>query len=542
MANKCIKQPRARERKHDRYHARIGEKNCPLHKKQAAMRSLKALAIFALLVCSALFPSKTKAATLDNFLYFEADSAIIYNWTATNFYRAVYHSSTLDLMATASAFRLILSASSPAEIISGVYDAYPSYGKPSFCTSTTTLCSLGGGNSASTSPITVNQNSGGGLFDDVNELTQYIYWCDSDGLVVGGSCLTQNHLLSSPIVHYTEIIYNYASATATVVPSPTVNTTTRIVDFSPADNAELPAVPVIFSLHAYVNPDDIGTFIGVRFTLENIDQNVLLFTSFSPASFFLLDGFEATSSGNFYYTSVPKILGEGNYMVSATLERSYIGGWIVNPFSPITETVTHQFSVGSSSFIGNIQQKAFSDLQTFFASSTATSTDATSRDCNPLAFDVKNCMAYLLIPSQKDLTNSILGIKDQVLTRVPWGYPTRFYNILSGTATTALPSFTVNLHLGAGNETNPATSTLTFDPDDMLNGGAALVNSLTDRTYGKTIKEITEPLVRGGISLLVLFIIIGDVLGGTMGGEGGSSGGRTGMQKQTSLTRKEYTF
>lgn len=321
-------------------------------------------------------------------------------------------------------------------------------------------------------------------------------------------------------------------------PDYVVNTTTRIVDFAPADGAELPPPTVKFSLHAYVNPEDIGTFIGVRFTLQNIDQNVFLLSGLSPATFFLLDGFDATSSGDFYYQSASTTLAEGNYMVSATLERSYVGGWLVNPFSPINETRTHQFVIGSSSFIGNIQQKAFSDLQTFFASSTATSTAATSRDCNPLAFDVKNCMAYLLIPSTKDLQNTILGVKDQILVRIPWGYPTRFYSILTSGVTTTLPSFSVNLHLGSNATTS--TSTLTFSPDDMLTGGAALASSITDVTYGKTMREITEPLVQGGIALLVLFIIVGDMLGGSM--NHGETAQRTGQQKQAAVTRREYNF
>lgn len=336
------------------------------------------------------------------------------------------------------------------------------------------------------------------------------------------------------------------SATSTVAaPSETPDDSTRLINFTPAEGAVLPsATPVTFSLTAYINPDDIGQYIGVRFTFHNIDQNVLLLNRLSPSDFYILDGFEATTSGMFTYVSSPYTLGDGNYRAEAQIERSYLGGWFVNPFSPINDTQSHQFIVGSSTFLGNFSQTAFDDLQTFFASSTATSTQVTSRSCNPLAWDTQLCLSYLFIPSSADMTNTILGLKDMVLSRVPWGYATRFYNIISSTATTALPTFSVNLHLGAGSLT-PATSTLSFDPDDMLSGGAALAGSIKDVTYGKTAREILEPLIRMGVALMVLFIIVGDLLqmgGREATGSSGGGGGRSGMQRQAALTKREYNF
>jgi hypothetical protein len=299
--------------------------------------------------------------------------------------------------------------------------------------------------------------------------------------------------------------------------------TTRLIDFTPADGATLPAdVEVTFSLHAYVAEEDIGEWIGVRFMLHNIDQNVLLLNRLSPSDFYLLDGFEATTSGHFYFNSEGYALGEGNYRLEAQLERSYLGGWVVNPFSPINDTQSHQFIVGSSTFLGNLSQSAFSDLQDFFASSTATSTEVTSRSCNPLAWDTQLCLSYLLLPSAADMTNTMLGLKDMVLTRVPWGYASRVVSIMSSSATTALPAFTVNLHLGAGSLA-PATSSLSFAPDDMLAGGIALAGGITDVTYGKTAREILEPLIKLIFALLVIFIITNDLLRMSHTSGGGST-------------------
>lgn len=336
------------------------------------------------------------------------------------------------------------------------------------------------------------------------------------------------------------------SATSTVAePSEVPNEGTRLVDFTPADGETIPAdTPFTFTLTAYVDGEDIGTYIGVRFTLHNIDQNVLLLNRLSPSDFYILDGFDATTSGDFYYESEEYVLPSGNYRLEAQLERSYLGGWVVNPFSPINDTQSHQFVVGSSTYLGNLSQNAFNDLQTFFASTSATTTEATSRSCNPLAWNTELCLAYLLIPSAADISNTLLGLKDMVLVRVPWGYATRFAAILASTATTALPSYSVTLHLGAGSDETPATSTLTFDPDDMLSGGIALAGSFTDPNTGMTAREMAEPMVRFFVAFMVVLVIALDLLkiGGTGGEERPERHVRSKGRRQAALTRREYRF
>lgn len=298
---------------------------------------------------------------------------------------------------------------------------------------------------------------------------------------------------------------------------------TRIVDFTPADGAVLPALtPVTFTLHAYVAEEDIGTFIGVRFTFHNIDQNVFLLSMLSQSSFYMLNGFQATTSGDFYFTSDPYALGEGNYRVEAQLERTYFGGLVTNVFAPISDSQSHQFTVGSSTFIGNLSQTMYTDVQEFLTGKAATSSLTSAADCNPLGFDTIGCLAYLFSPSSQDVGNTILGLKDYVLVRFPWGYPTRFIAILSDPATTSLPSFTTTLHIGPGSET-PATTTLTFDMDDMLEGGAALAASIEDVTNGKTAREIGEPMIKLAVALSVVLVIVHDVMGMKHEGGGGSA-------------------
>lgn len=327
------------------------------------------------------------------------------------------------------------------------------------------------------------------------------------GTSVGRGRQTQGN--TTPLIVYTQ----YSAG-------PPPDLSTHIIDFAPGNNATT-TNPVTFSLNAYVSPNDLGTFIGVKFTLHNIDQNVLLLSAFSPSDIYLLDGFQATTSGNFNF-STTTIIGEGNYRLEAQIERSYLGGWFVNPFSPINEDISHQFIVCGVSdpacagtFIGNLSQNGYNELNSIFASSTATTT-ASAANCNFTSwntFSLPKCGAYLLVPGGDYLNTTLKGLKDGVLTRVPWGYFTRAVAIFNTTATSSLPTFTATIQIGPGDQSVATTTTLTFDPGDMIAGGGALLDSITDPIHGKTVKDVFEPLVQLSIAISVLFTIIADLTG-----------------------------
>jgi len=219
--------------------------------------------------------------------------------------------------------------------------------------------------------------------------------------------------------------------------TPPVDTTTRIIDFDP-QNGTTTSNPVTFSLHAYVNEEDIGDFIGVNFTLHNIDQNVLLGSIFSPYDIVFLDGFQATTSGDFYF-STTTVVAEGNYRVEASIRRSFLSGIFNSPFSSINDDQSHQFIVGSPTFIGNISQQSFSSINQLFASTSATSTSALAGSCNVLSgFSVTNCLAFLFIPDAGLVYDSLTDFRDKVSTHFPLGYLTDFIGIISTTTTSSL--------------------------------------------------------------------------------------------------------
>lgn len=294
--------------------------------------------------------------------------------------------------------------------------------------------------------------------------------------------------------------------------NPDFDNTTHIVSFSPEEGTTT-SNPVTFSLHAYVAEEDIGNFLGVKFTLHNIDQNVLLLSAFSNNDIYFLDGFQATTSGDFFFSTTTTV-GEGNYRINAILERSYAGGWIVNPFSPINQDLSHQFIVGQGTYIGNISQNSFSEFNRLFASTTATSTSANAGNCIPLGnFDPTKCGAFLFVPDAGYLDFTIKNLRSGVLTRFPWGYFNRMYSIWQDPATSTLPSFTVSFMTGSGSGTDMATNTLNFDMDDMIVGGGNLLESIKDPITGQSTRDIVEPWLLLIIGVGVLYTIIQDLTG-----------------------------
>jgi hypothetical protein len=128
--------------------------------------------------------------------------------------------------------------------------------------------------------------------------------------------------------------------------------------------------------------------------------------------------------------------------------------------------------------------------------------------CNPLSFDLTDCITGLFIPTGDDLAGDFDRIHDSFLVKMPWGYVTRMVDIMTNPATTSLPAFTVNIHTSAS-----STTALTFDPGDMVAGAGAILDNTRDPTYGKNLKDVLGPVAQLILALGVLFTIIKDLLG-----------------------------
>jgi hypothetical protein len=286
-----------------------------------------------------------------------------------------------------------------------------------------------------------------------------------------------------------------------------INTSTRIISFTPLNGVTLPsATPVNFQLDYYLNSADVGTISSVRITFTNIDQNAI-FSSLSNNTIEFLSTV-ATTSGMFTFAS-STVLPNGNYRVNATLERSWVFGYMRNPFSSINTDQSHQFIIGSSTFIGNISSNSFSAINTIYNTFTSTSTASLSQSCNVISgFDVNGCLAFLFIPASDQINNTLNSLRSTVLQKAPWGYFNRMYVIWQTTATGTLPVISISIPFGNGEY-----GTATADMGDMIVGGANTINSIHSPKNNKTARDVLEPIVALLMAIAVVYTIVTDITG-----------------------------
>lgn len=297
------------------------------------------------------------------------------------------------------------------------------------------------------------------------------------------------------------------------------NFNTRIISFLP-ENATTTTNPPYFELNAYVAAEDLGTIKGIRLSFHNIDQNVLIIGALSPSDIWLVDE-EIETAGEFFFSTSTVSVADGNYRIEACIDRTFfgddfglIGGWIIGAFTDVDDCQSHQFIVGTSTFIGNISQNLWQDTQDFFGNSTATSSEALAATCNPLSssFGIRECTAFLLVPDPLQLSQTMTEARSAFLSRVPWGYFTRTIDIMSSQATTTLPSFTTNIQIGAGSDMSPASTSITIDIADMVAGAGSLVDGIEAVGYeGVGFRTVFEDWIKGMVALLVILTIVADV-------------------------------
>jgi len=296
---------------------------------------------------------------------------------------------------------------------------------------------------------------------------------------------------------------------------------THFLGMTPLNGVTVTGPDITFTLDVWVNPKDINTFIGVNLNLHNIDQNVLLLGQFSPSDFRLLDEFRVPSAGLYHFSQV-KAMGNGNYTLEATLNRAYLAGWIINPFSSINQTLVTQFIVGEGTFIGTVQQSGYDALNGTASGAIGPGGVATiASNCNPLSssFDVSKCGIFLFTPGGMYFDKTMKDIKDGLLTRVPWGYFYRVFDIMSNPSKTSLPAITIPVQMGPGNTDTPGYENISFDPGDMIAGAGDLLDSIRDPFTHKNARDVFEPMVQLTIALAVVFVIIQDLTGHKHDGE-----------------------
>lgn len=306
--------------------------------------------------------------------------------------------------------------------------------------------------------------------------------------------------------------YNFYFVNGTTTSFENIRTDTRIVAISPTNNSIVATTsnnftPVDINVDIYVNENDIVSPYNVQVYIENIDQNIILSRL---ASLVGIGGTKelfneyATTSGYINY-STTTLLQAGGYRVHVSLDKKLYVFDIWN-----LDEQSSQFAVGQQTWLSNIRQNSWTQIQTLIGAKNATTTEATAKTCNPFSgsFDIIDCSYFLFVPDTEELSKSMESLKDGVLHRIPWGYFTRVYDILSASTTTALPAFSYtfdNRSPLSGNELN-----INID-DGIVQASAIMADIKTGDN--KTVQEVAEPIWNVIVGIALVFTIVTDLMG-----------------------------
>jgi len=220
-------------------------------------------------------------------------------------------------------------------------------------------------------------------------------------------------------------------------------TRTHIISLDPAQSSSTPSgVPVYINAVAYI-AEESSFWDTIKINLWTRDENSVLsrlvFTYQTDLYTVHFNG-TATSTGFWRYSSTT-MLADGNYTVQFSLGNSTLGGLVPNPFGGDTQVLTHQFTVGTSTFLGNLNQTIGQDIEDILQGKTSTSTAVLLSRCKPWSeagFDVVDCLSGLMIPDKGKMEELFEDFKQGIVYKFPWGYGFRFFALATG-ATTSTP-------------------------------------------------------------------------------------------------------
>lgn len=296
-----------------------------------------------------------------------------------------------------------------------------------------------------------------------------------------------------------------------VIPLENGENKTRILSLVPEQGSTTPpGNDVFFRAEAWIGEDP--TFWDtIKIELLNEDLNTI-WSEFSTSTKTLYFG-NATTTGLFSFSTTTN-LADGDYVVTFSLQNATLGGYLYNPFGGDTQSLSHTFTVGSSTYLGSINRTYITDLQQIYASSTATTTQALLDACKPWdwgGFNVKDCLTGLLLPDQPTMRTLMEDFKEQIMQKVPWGYAVRLFAIISNTTTSTPPVLVFAVPDDPYFSAALRNASTTFNPWEVVSSGSVLDDA--DGFGAGNLMDVFMPIWKIIVYGLLLWGVSHKVLG-----------------------------
>mgnify|MGYP003377685948 CR=1 FL=1 len=327
--------------------------------------------------------------------------------------------------------------------------------------------------------------TGGGMTSQASDSCSSISATDWNGHYVSGedSFDMWVNYTSSGITYYGDILTDFNGLPDSELEA--LATTTRIVSVTSPLNYTSTSTSVTFSGSYYLSSDDASIPPPTWF----VDPVLRLFISD--------EGFGTTTK----IISIPITVLDSivTFSTTTTLLDNYRYAWTVDLRGNNNEPLgSGKFPDGSdfwqftTGVFDPTNGKAF-DLSV----------------CNLLSgFSATDCLSNLIMPNDIAFSSEFEKAKSSYMRRAPWGYVTRFLEIMaSTTATTSLP--VISYTFGSSTPFFGSVGTISFDPFSSLASAGNIVNTaVSDQSVQKTVWQIFDPVVNLIVYLTLLVLII----------------------------------
>jgi hypothetical protein len=266
-----------------------------------------------------------------------------------------------------------------------------------------------------------------------------------------------------------------------------------------------------FGVTGYVNPNDYvdGMNVTIQYAPYVASQEVVACTS----CLFTKLSFNIATSGVFSFSTTSPALVQGRYTKQTQLNAPSTFSFF-NLFSfvvgsnSLTSTST-TFVTGQLNGFDEYIDASSAAINDYLASSTISLASCSSFT----SFNLGDCINLLFVPQAVPMEQLWANFRQQFLSYYPWGYVTRFFTILGGSATSTIPVVSVSIPTPytAGNA-NDATI-LTIDTPAMFAEGSADLNSVNANGTDQNFQDVMEPYVQIFIAISLLFIVVHDLIG-----------------------------
>ncbi len=316
----------------------------------------------------------------------------------------------------------------------------------------------------------------------------------------------------------------YAVAPPPVITDPLVGTT-HIASTTPSDlENTATSTTYYFGTTGEIEGSDIGSNMNVTMQYYN-DTLAQVVVSPSVVSHYIKFPLTATTTANFSFSTTTDMSSAplGRYYLKTTINKdefSFFGlfsFWSTAIYTKVTTfyvstTTAHIYVTGYDAIADTSNPENITAIEAGITTCDFSWGDLASTT------KISTFLTCLVVPNSSSLSITFNQFQQNVLTLAPWGYITRFVNILASTTPVEPPPLTYKFGSSspAVLQAYTASDPITFQVFDYMGSSSPLLQIKADDGSNKNVWDIIDPFVTFLVTIGVLLVVLGDIMGFSM--------------------------